>query len=97
VQPVFAYARKFGVSVTGGYVYRAQKRSSFYGVYIFGDYQSRRLWGLTQKGGILQTVRQIGVAPQQPVAFGRDESGEIFVVGYEGMIYRLELNKAKFE
>jgi glucose/arabinose dehydrogenase len=36
ISPVFAYGRKFGVSVTGGYVYRADRRSSFYGVYIFG-------------------------------------------------------------
>src|SRR5262249_2664240 len=49
--PVFAYGRKFGVSVTGGFVYRGNAKSSFYGVYIFGDYQSQRLWGLTQEQG----------------------------------------------
>lgn len=51
--PVFAYRRKFGVSITGGFVYRGDKSSSFYGVYIFGDYVSKTLFGLTQeKGGL---------------------------------------------
>src|SRR5262249_12679772 len=43
VPPIFSYGRKFGVSVTGGYVYRANPKSSFYGVYIFGDFQSQRI------------------------------------------------------
>jgi len=34
VPPVFAHPRKFGPSVTGGFVYRANPRSSFYGVCI---------------------------------------------------------------
>jgi len=43
VPPVFAYKRKYGNSITGGYVFRADKRSSFYGVYICGDYTSKRI------------------------------------------------------
>ena len=39
--PVFAYPRKYGQSVTGGFVYRANPKSSFYGVYIFADYQKK--------------------------------------------------------
>jgi glucose/arabinose dehydrogenase len=97
VLPVFAYGRKFGVSVTGGFVYRSQKRSSFEGVYIFADYQSQRIFGLRQQNRVLDTVRQIGFAPQRVVSFGRDVEGELYVVGYEGMIYRLRLDRAVFE
>src|SRR5437763_11294916 len=45
--PVFAYSRKYGPSVTGGYVYRGDDKSPFYGVYVFGGYASRRVFGLT--------------------------------------------------
>jgi putative heme-binding domain-containing protein len=96
VPPVFAYGRKFGPSVTGGFVYRGNTKSAFYGVYILGDYQSRRIFGLTQKDRVLNKIRQLCVAPQSVVSFGCDLDGEIYVVGYEGTLYKLELGKAEF-
>ena len=46
--PVMAYRRKYGPSVTGGYVYRGKRNPSYYGAYIFGDFESKRIWALTQ-------------------------------------------------
>jgi putative heme-binding domain-containing protein len=97
VPPVFAYRRKFGNSITGGYVYRADKRSSFYGVYICGDYTSRRIFGLRQQDRTLHVVRQIGTAPQGIASFAEDAEGNLYVVGYEGMIYKLDFADAMFE
>lgn len=97
VPPVFAYRRKYGNSVTGGYVYRGDKRSSFYGVYICGDYTSHRIFGLKQQDRTLQVVRQIGMSPQNLASFGTDERGEIYIVGYEGMVYKLDFSNAVFE
>src|SRR5439155_19084486 len=97
VQPVFAYKRKYGNSITGGYVYRADKRSSFYGVYICGDYTSKRIWGIKQENRLLAAVRQIGVSPQGIASFATDERGNIYVVGYEGMIYQIDFTSAIFE
>ena len=97
VPPVFAYRREYGNSITGGYVYRGDKRSSFYGVYICGDYTSHRIWGLKQENRVLKTARQIGMSPQGIASFGVDERGEIFLVGYEGMIYQLDFAGASFD
>ncbi|MEW6159637.1 MAG: PQQ-dependent sugar dehydrogenase, partial [Verrucomicrobiota bacterium] len=97
VPPVFAYRRKFGNSVTGGYVYRADQNSSFYGVYIFGDYTSKRIWGLKQKDRQLTAIRQIGASPQYIASFALDDRGEIYVVGYEGMIYKLDFSQSRFD
>jgi putative heme-binding domain-containing protein len=97
VPPVFAYKRKYGNSITGGYVYRGDKRSSFYGVYICGDYTSHRIWGLTQENRSLKTVRQIGMSPQGIASFATDERGDIYIVGYEGMIYQLDFTGAAFD
>ena len=96
VPPVFAYGRKYGPSVTGGYVYRTDPSSSFYGVYIFGDYQSRRVWGLTQENRVLKKIFQIGICPQRVTSFGKDEDGNIYIVGYEGTIFRLNLQGTSF-
>ena len=95
--PVFAYARRYGPSVTGGFVYRADPRSSFYGKYIFGDYESRRIFALSQQDRTLKEIRQIGVAPQRIVSFGQDAEGVLYVVGYEGVLYKIDFSTALFE
>ena len=97
VPPVFAYRRKYGNSITGGYVYRGDKRSSFYGAYICGDYTSKRIWALTRENRSLKTVRQIGLSPQFIASFGTDEPGNIYVVGYEGMVYKLDFSRTSFD
>ena len=97
VPPIFAGRRKHGFSVMGGHVYRGDKHSSFYGVYVFGDYQSKRIWGLTQDHRSLKIIRQLATAPQAITSFATDEKGGMYVVGYQGMIYQLDFTGAKFD
>ncbi len=97
VPPLFATRRKHGSAIMGGHVYRGDEHSSFYGVYIFGDYQSKRIWGLTQDNRSLKTIRQLATAPQAITSFATDEQGNIYVVGYQGMIYQLDFTGAKFD
>ena len=97
VPPLFSTHRKDGQAIVGGRVYRGDKHSSFYGVYIFGDYQSKRIWGLTQTNGSLETVRQLATCPQPITEFATDEQGHIYVVGYEGMIYQLDFTRTEFD
>ena len=54
--PVFVYDRRLGNSITGGYVYRGDVHSDYYGAYICGDYTTRRLWALWSEEGRLQKV-----------------------------------------
>jgi putative heme-binding domain-containing protein len=95
--PVFAYGRKYGNSITGGYVYRGDKRSSFNGVYLCGDYTSKRIFGVRQEKGVLKDVRQIATVPQGLVSFGTDEAGHIYIVGFEGRVYRMDFSGARFD
>ena len=95
--PVFAYGRKYGNSITGGFVYRADPASSFYGVYLCGDFTSKRLFGVTQENGVLKAVRQVGTIPQGLVSFGRDDAGRLYAVGFEGMIYQLDFSESRFD
>jgi glucose/arabinose dehydrogenase len=94
VPPVFAYNRRLGNSVTGGYVYRGSKESPFYGVYVCGDFTSRRVWGIKQAERKLTGIWQLCSSPEQIASFGCDEAGTLYLVGYEGTIYRMEFGKA---
>lgn len=95
--PLFAYKRKYGASVTGGYVYRGDRNSSFYGVYVFGDYMSKLIFGLTQENGVLKAARVLGATPQGLVSFSEDEAGNLYAVGYQGMVYQLDFTHSRFD
>jgi putative heme-binding domain-containing protein len=97
VPPIFANRRKHGSAVIGGYVYRGDPGSSFYGVYVFGDHQSKRIWGLRQDRRSLKTIRHLATAPQSITSFATDEGGNIYVVGYQGMVYQLDFTGANFD
>ncbi len=89
--PLFAYPHGVGFSVTGGHVYRGDPGSPFYGVYIFGDYNSRKIWGLRQEDGQVLDVRELATAPGGIASFGVDHRGELLLVTYAGQILQLGL------
>jgi glucose/arabinose dehydrogenase len=92
IAPVFSYTHRQGVSVTGGYVYRGRLAPRMQGRYICGDFESRRLWALTETNRELASIVEIGRAPTRVPSFGEDHDGELYVVGYDaGVIYRMDL------
>lgn len=94
IPPVFSYPHSTGVSVTGGFVYRGTRAPAMAGWYIFADYESRRVWALTQKDRKLDRIVELGRAPSRAVSFGLDEEGELLLAGYDdGVIRRLVLDR----
>ena len=91
VSPVFAYHHRVGVSVTGGFVYRGSKNPSLAGKYVFGDFETRRVWALEQRDRSATSIVEIGRAPERIASFGLNSEGEIHVVGLDrGLIYRID-------
>jgi hypothetical protein len=83
------------VSVTGGYVYRGRLAPALEGTYVFGDFETRRVWGLTRDNGKLRSLVQLGQSPSRIAAFGEDADGELFIVGHDPhAIYRVDLSTA---
>lgn len=79
--PVAEYGRSEGASITGGVVYRGNQQLSLYGKYLFADYVSGRFWTLSadpaQPGKWQRTL--VAETNLQPVGFGHDRHGEVFV------------------
>lgn len=94
--PVFAYSHSLGASVTGGHVYRGDSQSSFYGMYVFGDFESRRVWGIRQQDRKLTKILELGRSPIAMSAFGIDHEGELYMVGFDGIIYELDFSNREF-
>jgi hypothetical protein len=87
--PVVEYGHGQGRSITGGYVYRGPQ-PLLRGLYLYGDFVSRRIWGLRYDGGEVVTNEQLVIAPSGISSFGEDEQGEVYVLGLDGTIYLLQ-------
>ncbi len=87
VFPVHQYGRSEGQSVTGGYVYRGAELPEFYGAYIFGDFETGRIWSF-RRGD--EEARQLADTDVAISSFGEDRVGRLYVASYEdGRILRL--------
>ncbi len=85
VNPVVALTRAQSACVIGGFVYRADPASAFYGVYLFGDYETRKIYGLIlndDKTTVKEMKSVAGNMPGRISAFGQDASGLIYAAMY---------------
>jgi glucose/arabinose dehydrogenase len=87
--PIAEYSHsEGGCSVTGGYVYRGSM-PEWNGIYLYGDYCTGLIWGLIRSGNGWQT-QLLFDTDINITSFGQDETGEVYLVGDRGGIYRLE-------
>ncbi len=88
--PVVEYDHSQGCSITGGYVYRGSAYPALYGVYLFGDYCSGRIWGLARDAAGVWQVAELAQQDFRLSSFGEGEDGELYLVAMDqGKLYRL--------
>lgn len=86
--PVVEYSHaEGGCSVTGGYVYRGSM-PEWNGIYLYGDYCTGFVWGLINVNGEWQ-AQVLFDTDVNVTSFGQDESGEVYLVGDGGGVYKL--------
>ncbi len=82
-------------SVTGGRVYRGKKFPELRGAYVFGDWETRRLWAARFDGDRCKEMPEITRPSVRIVAFGADREGELYFLDYDGgTVHTLERNDA---
>lgn len=91
IKPLLEYSHDEGISVTGGSVYRGQQFAALRGVYLFADFGSCDIWGVTVKDGQATKPRSLVTAKQGVASFAEDRAGELFVIGYSGTIWQLRV------
>ena len=84
--PVAEYSHSLGCSVTGGEVYRGNAYPDLAGVYLYGDYCSGRIWGLSREGDDWQAI-QLATTDFSIVTFGEGEDGSVYVSAQGDGIY----------
>ena len=86
--PVAEYGRDGGCSVTGGYVYRGSRQPALYGAYLYADFCSGKIWALRHDGAAVTEQMLIADTGLSISSFGEDASGEVYVLTFEGAVYR---------
>ena len=105
IDPVVEYPQRrgrelIGMSVTGGYVYRGKAIEQLYGVYLYADYVTGRVWALRRSDGANSAHREVFRGPPRVYisSFGEDAAGELYVCAFDkadgrgggtGRIYRI--------
>jgi putative heme-binding domain-containing protein len=93
--PALALRHADAASVTGGYVYRGQSFPELRGKYIFGDYETRRIWSTTPQASVLKDLTDLVEPAVRIVAFGEDTRGELLLLDFDdGTIHELLPNEA---
>ncbi len=80
-------------SVTGGRVYHGKKFPALRGAYIFGDWETRRLWAARFEGDRTKEMTEIARPSVHIVAFGEGRDGELYFLDYDGgTLHTIERN-----
>ncbi|MEX2142807.1 MAG: PQQ-dependent sugar dehydrogenase [Pirellulales bacterium] len=102
--PADALPHSISASITGGYVYRGKRFPELVGHYIYGDWETRRIWAArvevtTDADG----KRQVMLGPRRDltdpavrlITFCEDSDGELYLVDYDlGTIHTFQRNDA---
>jgi hypothetical protein len=92
VRPIATYPHQGGrCAVIGGFVYRGARYPTLYGIYLYADFCTGRIFGLVASQAVAgqpSTTRQVGVLNSPVSALGEDASGNLYVLSYmPGAVY----------
>ncbi len=98
VPPTIEVPHTAGASITGGYVYRGSRFPELQGSYVFGDWETRRLWGVTVDTPEPGPLRDLAAPTVRVVDFAEDHDGELYLLDYDdGSIQELVRNDTSGE
>ncbi|MFN8444354.1 MAG: PQQ-dependent sugar dehydrogenase [Caldilineaceae bacterium] len=91
VAPIYSFDRSKGdCSVTGGYVYRGAAYPNLNGHYFFSDYCNMTIRSISgARDNPIVTSWNAPGGGSNPVTFGQDRNGELYVGYFSGDIYQI--------
>ncbi|MDA0285224.1 MAG: PQQ-dependent sugar dehydrogenase, partial [Planctomycetota bacterium] len=96
VPPAVEIPHTEGASITGGFVYRGERLPELKGHYIFGDWETRRFWGVSVDGDKVGERKELVEPSVRIVGFAERNDGELLLLDYDsGSIHELIRNNVK--
>jgi putative heme-binding domain-containing protein len=93
--PAFSLPHSESASITGGVVYHGKKFPELANHYVFGDWQTSRVWAAKCLGEKLEPYKQIAQTDMRIVDFAEESDGELLILDHQGGgLFRLAPNPA---
>lgn len=91
-KPIAAHGHHEAASITGGLFYSGTTFPSLRGTYLYGDWETGKIWSLA--GDATHAPVEIADTNIRVVSFASGPDREMYVVDYQGGLYRIVPNDA---
>jgi uncharacterized repeat protein (TIGR03806 family) len=88
-KPLYEHEHFEARSLTGGFVYRGKALADLVGAYVYGDYDTGKIWGIRATGERVTWHQELVDTPLRIVGFAQDADGELILVDHTGSLHRL--------
>lgn len=95
LKPVVEHPHTDFRSLTGGYIYHGKRLQELAGAYIYGDFDTGKVWMFRYDGktGKVTDNKEIALTRIRLVGFGEDNNNELYLLDYMGgQVHRLVPN-----
>jgi uncharacterized repeat protein (TIGR03806 family) len=92
LKPIVEHPHTAFRSITGGFVYHGKRLPELQGAYIYGDFDTGRVWGLRYDRAANKVTwhQELASTRQRIVSFGEDKDGELYILDFVGgQLHRL--------
>ncbi len=83
-QPIVEHPHSDFRSLTGGYVYQSDRLPELKGAYVYGDYDTGKVWSFKYEAGKVTAHQQLADTQIRIVEFAQDPAGEVYLVDFAG-------------
>ncbi len=90
LKPIIEHPHVDFRSITGGVVVRSNRLPELNGAYIYGDFDTGKVWSLKYSSGKVSEHRELCDTQLRVIAITRDNAGEALILDFAGSIYRLK-------
>ena len=92
LKPIIDHSHTEFRSITGGFIYHGKKHPELRGAYIYGDFDTGRVWMLRYDAKTKKVTehKELAKSRLRIVAWGQDADGEVYALNFiDGGLYQL--------
>ena len=89
MDPLVEHPHSEAASITGGFHYRGSRIPEWRGAYIYGDWQTGKIWALRNEGDRVTELQELLDSSLQIVTFAENHDRELWIFDYGGGMYQL--------